>query len=258
MTLSILIPALESRKQMLAELMARLEPQAKAFGRQVEILVEQDDGQVPSGEKRNRLIRRSRGDYFAQLDDDDMVQKNYVASLIEGCKTGADVVTFDLERLGKDRPREIHAFSIHYRDRQRLPWGGVGMQANHLCAWRRDVGTAVSFPPILGYNDDVFWYGPLMASGLVKTEHRVEDVLYTYHYAPTVTRNQLVHQVRLTAQWSAGGVPCWFIAGRVYVAVMGQDHYRGLDAIQARDGAGTVYTFCRHAMPKPFFVARMK
>lgn len=31
-----------------------------------------------------------------------------------------------------------------------------------------------------------------------------------------------------------------------------------LHARKSMDGAGTVYTFCRHAMPKPCFVARIK
>lgn len=257
MRLSILIPALHSRRKMLAELTTRVEDQVRRVG-DVELLVMADDGELPSGEKRNRLIRQSRGDYFCQLDDDDMVQKNYVAALYEACGLGVDVVTFNLERIGKDRPRQVHHFSLHHRDRQPIGVNRVGMRANHLGAWRRDIGTLVSYPPVLGYNDDVFWYDPLIESGLVTREHHIDDVLYTYLYDPVVTRNQLVHQIALARSWSAGGVPCYLIDERPYVGVMGQDHYRDLDAIQARDGNGTVYTFCRHALPQPYFIARTK
>jgi len=256
--LSILIAALTSRQTMLDQLLSDLASQAAPFGEEVEILVEQDAGQMASGEKRNRLIRRSQGRYFAFVDDDDTVSAEYVKTLVEATDLDRHVISFDLERLAPGRPREVHSFSIWHKDRQRLDKRLIGMRANHLCAWRRDIGTLISFPSILGYNDDVFWYDPLLASGRVKTEHHVDAVLYRYKYSPGKSRNQLAHQLILTREWSNGGVPCWDLDGRLFVAVMGQAHYDGLDYVQARDGNGTVYTFGRDGLPTPYFIARMK
>ena len=78
--------------------------------------------------------------------------------------------------------------------------GKVGMMANHLCAWRREVGSAVSFPSNLGYNDDVFWYKPLLASGLVRSEEHVTRVLYVYRFHPARTVNEQRAVERATYQ----------------------------------------------------------
>ena len=188
MKLSILIPALVSRRRLRRPLEASLARQSSEFD-DVEVLLDEDDGRLPSGEKRNRLIRRCRGEYFAFVDDDDTVASDYVERLRTGCATGADVVSFWVRRTDPTRPTQIHAFSIHYQDRQPLSHGKRGMMANHLCAWRREVGGAVCFPPNLGYNDDVFWYKPLLAAGIVTSEEHISRVLYHYRFHPARTIN---------------------------------------------------------------------
>ncbi|MFH1923132.1 MAG: glycosyltransferase [Planctomycetota bacterium] len=251
MKLSILIPALRNRRKMRKELEAVLLPQVESH-RDVELLIEEDVGRLPSGEKRNRLVRRSAGEYFSFVDDDDLVAGDYVRRVREGCLSGAAVVSFWVERIGSDRPRQIHEFSIRHRDQQRLSNGNLGMAANHLCAWRRDVGTAVAFPPHLGYNDDLFWYMPLLESGLVKTERHLPRVLYTYRYDSSGTVNQRREAVRRTHRWAAGGVDCFRLPdGRIVVAVAGRRHTVGQSTVRVRDQNNHVHDLPRHEL-RPF------
>jgi hypothetical protein len=245
MFLSILVPALRSRRATRKRLEAVLLPQVAAH-RDVELLIEEDNGQVPSGEKRNRLIRRSTGRYFCFIDDDDLVTGDYVRWIREGCRSGADVVSFRIERTGNDRPRQVHRLSIHHRDGQRLPDGELGMAANQLCAWRREVGTAVAFPPHLGYNDDVFWYTPLLASGLVRSEHHVPRILYKYRYDHANTVNQRRDRVCHTHRWAQGGVECFrHRDGGIVVAVSGRRHMPTGSTIRVRDRHNRVHDWPR-------------
>lgn len=203
--LSILVPTLVSRRGLRQELFTVLERQAK-FAGDVEILWEEDDGRIPSGTKRNRLMGRSRGEYVCFVDDDDMVTPDYVQRIRLGTLKGDDVVSFQLERIGDDRPRAVHSFSIHHHQDKQWSDGVRQYQANHLCAWRRDLALAVPFPPNIGYDDDVFSYTPRAASGLVETEYHIPEVLYTYYYRSTATGNQSRLARERTFRWAAGGV----------------------------------------------------
>jgi len=235
--LSILMPALASRRPMRRRLEASLLAQSRAFD-DVEVRVDEDDGRVPSGEKRNRLIERSQGEYFAFVDDDDLVQPEYIRELRAGCRTGADVVSFWVRRTDPTRPTRIQAFSIHYQDKQQPADGKVRMMANHLCAWRREVGSAVSFPPNLGYNDDVFWYKPLLASGLVRSEEHVARVLYTYRFHPVRTVNERRAVKRATYRWAGRGIECFRRGAEILVAAQSIDRIGDRAIIPVRDRFG--------------------
>ena len=239
MKLSILIPALTSRRRMRRHLEASLLAQSREFD-DVEVLVDEDDGRAPSGEKRNRLVQGSRGEYFAFVDDDDLVDRGYVQQLRAGCRTGADVVSFSVRRTDPARPTRIHAFSIRYRDRQQLADGKLGMMANHLCAWRREVGAAVSFPPNLGYNDDVFWYKPLLASGLVTSEEHVARVLYTYRFDPVRTVNDRRRAKMATYRWAGQGIECFRRDAEILIAAESIDRIGGRAVIPVCDRLGRV------------------
>ena len=254
MRLSILIPALASRRLMRRRLEASLLAQSRAFD-DVEVLVEKDDGRLPSGEKRNRLIQRSRGEYFAFVDDDDLVQSEYIPELRAGCRTGADVVSFWVRRTDPTRPTSIQAFSIHYQDKQRLADGKLGMMANHLCAWRRDVGSAVSFPANLGYNDDVFWYKPLLASGLVTTEAHLARVLYTYRFHPARTVNERRAVKRATYRWAGRGIECFRRGDEILIAARNIDRIGGRAVIPVRDRLGRMERVRRSEL-KRFYVCK--
>ncbi len=80
MLLSILIPTLESRRALFGRISATLQMQIHACGwdDRIEILSMADAGELPTGTKRNALMRRARGEFIASVDDDDDVSEQYV------------------------------------------------------------------------------------------------------------------------------------------------------------------------------------
>jgi len=247
MKLSILMVALRNRRQLRKQVEIPLRSQVSRY-RDVEFLIDEDNGRHTSGHKRNRLVQRSTGEYFSFVDDDDLVANDYVERLYKGCLTGVPVVTFWLERIGNDRPRQVHDLSIRYHDKQRLPNGHIGMSANHLCAWRRDIGTMVQFADNLGYNDDRFWYTPLLASGLANTEHRISKVLYTYRFHLLQTVNQQGAIVRHTYHWAKGGVECFWQGDEIVIAVAGRHQLGNKPTLWVRDRHGGRHNVARRSL----------
>ena len=206
--LSILISALESRRELRAVVEGSIRSQIAALGdpSAVELLIEEDNGKAASGTKRNTLIARSRGEYVAFVDDDDQVSDDYVSQLLAGIATGADVITFQLEYLRVHAgTRALWEFHLHSEDHKIMPTGMRSMTANHLCAWKRELAAAVPWMPI-GYMDDCFWYRGLIATGLPKTEHHIPSVLYRYLYRQSLTRNQTSESRARTRRLARNGI----------------------------------------------------
>lgn len=210
--LSILMPALAARESPMRPLI-----EAQIAGRDdAEFLVEVDQGEARSGAKRQRLLERARGEYVAFVDDDDEVADEYLEAILERCSLGPDVVTFELDFVRRGRVAETWSFGLHADDRRR-----GRMAANHLCAWRAELARRVGWAPI-GYGDDQLWYGPLHASGLVRTEEHVPRSLYRYLWNPATTENQRPEIVRMSRRYFADGIPCYRDAdGEIYVAIDG-------------------------------------
>jgi hypothetical protein len=84
MFFSILIPTLASRSALVAEMVRRLSEQVHSEGLdgRVEILSDLDDGTLPLGTKRNRLMQRATGRFLVFIDDDDEVCDDYVRLVV--------------------------------------------------------------------------------------------------------------------------------------------------------------------------------
>lgn len=220
--LSILIPALNTRPW--EKIWSKLTEQAKTVNESylynesqtlVEVLVESDNGQITSGQKRQLLADKSKGLYRAFVDDDDDVSEGYVEHLLDGCTSGADVVSFNMKIVNHPMP-QVNQHKSRGRNIQtpmqelwRLgiypPARQYGMMTvNHLCAWKREIADKVAWDPMLGYGDDQIWYKTLYLSGLVKTCWHINRVLYHYLYNPKTSVNQ-DEQRRLNARVHVAG-----------------------------------------------------
>lgn len=233
--LSILIPALAGRDRAALENNLRL--QIASAAEPVELLIEEDAGQLSSGAKRQRLLERSTGQYIAYVDDDDQVASDYVDALQAGCLSGRDVVTLQLELTRSDRPsREVWTFGLWPNQRK------LGrMQVNHLCAWRRDIARRVAWCPDLGNFDDHLWFQPLMAAGLVQSEWHIDRVLYHYQYSPAVTVNQSTARRRAAQRYFGRGIRCFRQQGEILIEVGGR-RCHGCRTVRVRDRHNEVTT----------------
>jgi glycosyltransferase involved in cell wall biosynthesis len=159
--LSICICTMNKRAGMLARLLRDLESQivlADAKDR-VEILVEIDDGEMPTGRKRNILYNRAVGKYVVSVDDDDTVPHYYVAKILEAIQSDPDAIAMNgvmttngrLETkwfIAKDNPycasRDKRGKTIYLR------------YQNHIAPIRRSIAIQFPFPEISMHEDYSF------------------------------------------------------------------------------------------------------
>jgi len=165
------------RGQLLNRLMTVLAPQVSSH-LDIELLVKTSDPTMPVGENRTAMMKQAVGDYVCFIDDDDLVNPNYV-STIYPLLDGVDYVGFNVEQRINGSLRCIEKRSLTftkgvYQDGQ----GGYFRDIAHTNPIRRELALRV---PMTGFpEEDTRWANGLRDLGIVKTEHRIDKVLYYY------------------------------------------------------------------------------
>ena len=182
---SILIPTTESRREMTTVLVNILTDQIsvnKLYG-EVEIIYLYDNGEKSIGKKRNELLEVASGEYLCFFDSDDLPSSNYIKLLMEGINKGVDccslrgVITWD-----GDNP-EIFEHSVKYNAWKTNDTGYIKYERflNHLNVVKSSIAKQIKFPEV-NHGEDRSWSEKLFESGLIKTEHFIDEVLYHYNY----------------------------------------------------------------------------
>jgi glycosyltransferase involved in cell wall biosynthesis len=147
-------------------------------GKPVELLYLGDNKRMSVGEKRNWLLRMSKGEYVCFVDDDDRVSPHYVQRILEATESRPDCVVFDVqisENGGTGKQVTYNKDFIqdtNYFDRyERMP--------NHLMPIKRDIACSAGFPEKSSGED--FEYAKRICSAL-KTQVRIPETLYYYDY----------------------------------------------------------------------------
>lgn len=183
MLLSILTPAVPSRWAQLQKLSDEL---ARQIGdKPVEHLVLMDNKRRTVGEKRDALLRASRGQYVAYCDDDDWVRDGYVDEILRAIQAnpGVDVVTFNQHSQVNEHISEVQ-FQLGNPNHPFSPGGVTLRNAWHVCAWRR--GLAVqSFFPATSYGED--WQYASRLCAVAKTSVHIPRILHEYHHSSATT-----------------------------------------------------------------------
>ena len=181
--LSILTPAVPSRWAQLQKLSDEL---ARQIGdKPVEHLVLMDNKRRTVGEKRDALLRASRGQYVAYCDDDDWVRNGYVDEILRAIQSnpGVDVVTFNQHSRVNEYTSEVQ-LQLGNPNHPFNPGGITLRNAWHVCAWRR--GLAVqSFFPASNYGEDWAYASRLCA--VAKTSFHIPYILHEYRHSSATT-----------------------------------------------------------------------
>ncbi len=178
MLLSILICHLKSRRKLLERLGVCLGPQIIGNA-DVEVLVESDQGEITTGEKRNRLLRRAIGSWVCMVDDDDLVSDDFVSRILEALKSTPDVVGMEgtLFRSGQLPRKFVH--SIRYDKWEEDARKVFVRSPNHLNPVRREFALQTLYPNKTVGED--FDYS-MRLKPLLKTEVMIDTgPIYFYH-----------------------------------------------------------------------------
>jgi hypothetical protein len=177
MKLSILIPTLPERAQSLKRLMNILQPQVERYPGEVEIKIHDAGRSMTTGRKRNELIGLATGEYFVQIDDDDIVPMYYVNELMNAIAYSPDVVTFIgyMTTNGCNRENFVIKLGENYEKRN----GVYYRFPNHLCCYKRSVVERVKFQNIT-QTEDYQWALEVKRQKLLKTEVHIEKDMYYY------------------------------------------------------------------------------
>lgn len=152
----------------------------------VEIIVLTDNKKMMLGHKRNVMVDIAQGKYVAFVDDDDRLADDYIAELLKGTETGADSIVFTaMVTLNGGEPLPCYYSKDVKRDYNHKD--GYYRIPNHICCVKREVSLKSSFPHLL-YGEDA-GYGKLLLPHL-KTEHKIDKVLYYYDYNADTTETQ--------------------------------------------------------------------
>lgn len=194
--LSILMLSIPDRIESMKAAVTRLQDQATATGqgKSVEILVLLDNRSKSISEKRNDLLRISRGKYVAFLDDDDAVSKDYMSSILKAIdENDVDCISFNQWCSLDGEPMDVE-FGIGnphghlWRDEDGF-LGNIKRPPYHMCLWRREIAQSEEFRPVYGANgqssEDIDWLLRLYPK--IKTEHHIEDALHGYIYSSKTT-----------------------------------------------------------------------
>lgn len=176
--LSILIPTLPKRKEMLGDLVYKLNlsylhPDTSDF----EILIDGSEFDT-IGEKRNRLLSKAKGKYTSFIDDDDRISWNYILLLMEGIEKDVDCCSLVGEYTvnGKNPKKFLHYLACEKYDEID---GVYHRYPNHLNCIRTSIAKQFKFPE-KNWGEDTDWATQIKKSGLLKTEHTIEETIYYY------------------------------------------------------------------------------
>lgn len=188
--LSILICHLPERADLLGELFSCLAPQMNAHPGLVECLVDDAPrGVTTTGEKRNNLLTKARGEYAAFIDDDDLVSPDYLERICPLLYCDVDVVGMEgVMTTNGVNPRRF----IHSRKYDHWFSEGVGNATvyyrcpNHLNPVKAALARKVGFPK-LNNKEDQDYSSRLYP--LLKTEMMLgAPPIYVYRYRTPFVR----------------------------------------------------------------------
>jgi glycosyltransferase involved in cell wall biosynthesis len=180
--LSILILTIPSRvNTYLASLLRQVHSQIG--GREdIEVLVLYDNKKRTIGQKRNALLDLAQGTHLIFIDDDDRIADDYISSIMEVLDTSdPDCIVFDC-RCTVVKPGKPSTV-LHCKYGVEFDYTLIGDQWRgkpaHTMVWKSSVAKLYRYSDISNA-EDIDWVKRAVLG--VKTQHRIDKVLY-YYYA---------------------------------------------------------------------------
>jgi glycosyltransferase involved in cell wall biosynthesis len=178
--LAILIPTLTDRAKLLNRLLAELDKQRK--GKDVIVIINEDQKQKTTGQKRNELIAEAveqGAEYVAFVDDDDEIGPTYIQRGIEVPESGMDCGELwgnYYERGKLIKPFHHYLGCTHaWDDAQKYH-----RPPNHLNFMKLALVKDFTFQNKV-FGEDMTWAMEIRNAGVFNTMYKIDDILYHYH-----------------------------------------------------------------------------
>lgn len=180
---SILICSIFERSKDLEKLLTVLYPQIAPY-QDVEVIISSDNCQKSIGKKRQELLEASRGDFVSFIDDDDLVDSDYVKEILPHLYYN-DYIGFKLQSYVQGRPDKItiHDANIDgwYEDDE-----AYYRDFSHINPIRKSIALEAEFHG--GRAEDNRWANEIRQyKHLIKHSRFIDKVLYFYYYDPSKT-----------------------------------------------------------------------
>jgi glycosyltransferase involved in cell wall biosynthesis len=181
MLLSILTCTLPERAHYLKRLSEVITNQIA--DKPVEFLVDPRPRNVPTGTKRNDLIRQCKGAWVCFIDDDDRIADDYVSSILKALESNPDVVTFEGTYTENGRNKVDWVIKLGERYEARTENGKYMFfrYPNHLSVIRKSIANRVRFPDVW-QGEDYQFATKLKDLNLLKTSVHIPKQLYFYDF----------------------------------------------------------------------------
>lgn len=185
--LSVLIPTLPERQELLFSLLSEIHTQAEKWSidNDIEIIIDSTDSSMSIGNKRQHLLEKAKGEYLIFLDDDDEILNDFLWEVISAIKHNSpDVIGYNGFMTTNGTNRE------NFKIMKDLPYitimGADGHKeylrhSNHLSPIKREIALKIGYKD-LRFAEDYDYCLRLKESGLIKTEHYINKDLYHYRY----------------------------------------------------------------------------
>ena len=189
MKLSVLIATIPGREEKFKSLVSNLRSQSE--GEDVEILTLYDEQELPIGNKRQRLLETSKGEYVVFFDDDDLPANTYIEDILDKLEENPDCVCF-LQHANIDNVRVgIVRISNDYEKWEDNVHGYLAVRTPyHKTPMKREIALEIGFDKGKRYAEDHDFTIRLKESGLIKTEAFINKILYYYKYSSKVPHDQ--------------------------------------------------------------------
>ena len=176
---------MEKRKMLFNRLMSLLKRQIEITGTQdkVKIIINRDDGRMLIGKKRNEMIKEVTTPYTAFIDDDDLVDGNYIREMMFQIEHHQpDAIGFKglLKNIHTGRSNVfIHKCGEKYEKRGNIYFRPV----NHLNPMRTEFFREVPFPE-LAHGEDYAQCLELQKRELITDCAFIDKIMYHYFFNP--------------------------------------------------------------------------
>lgn len=182
MTLTVCIPFHTRHATHARLLQAKIEAYSKQSD--VALLLLPNNGEYSIGEFRHRMLMNVQTEYLVFIDADDLITPDYFRLIDQGMKLGVDAIGFKgiITTNGRMPFEFIHSSRYkkweEIRDRNTKKYL---RPINHLNPIKTEIAQQIGYKP-LKHAEDLDYSMRLSESGLIKSEHFIDKVIYHYLY----------------------------------------------------------------------------